>query len=388
MFAAFYPEIYRLIGEHLDDPLDRLKRTWLDYGTTLSTSPLLVISERNEDASLRAFARICRKVYAAVRPLLFRKIYIHTIAMAERVLRADWAVHVVVLQLSMQMFNGVLVQGERHRYRKRSCWEESALLVRVLRALPNLAHFVLFSGVTDETTLALLFAELIPRDGALGSSSHAATTFPSRLRSLQWSPLSYHWPEERTFPSTLDFASLHHLLTHADNLDTLLLGADDELRSFDVLEAYRHLSHPVRLIVSSEISEDSGGWRELVPALAKQGLKELAMHRLPEECSDLGTAMALLAPLAESGSTALDIGWFPFETKAEGKAIVDILPYVLAKMISTLCTIGVWGSLGWIRWDVSRLKSDSGHEQIELEIVRDDWVKSDKSLQHKDTHLA
>lgn len=146
----------------------------------------------------------------------------------------------------------------------RSCWRESALLIGLLQSLPHLEHLSFFADQSDDSTLALLFATMIPHPSshptpppipyttpstsriqtptaertntpppATESLPAGATVppvpFASRIRSFGWRqrskpPVGYH-----EFSTASTFVSTLHLLRHAHRLGYLVLDADMDL---------------------------------------------------------------------------------------------------------------------------------------------------------------
>lgn len=141
----------------------------------------------------------------------------------------------------------------------RSCWRESALLISLLQSLPNLEHLSFFADQSDDSTLVLAFATLIPhpslhptppptqnpsrRENTIsGRSSPSILINPSsplpltsRIRSFGWRqrskpPLGYE-----DFSTASTFVSTFHLIRHAHRLEYLVLDADmDKIRSLDI----------------------------------------------------------------------------------------------------------------------------------------------------------
>lgn len=148
----------------------------------------------------------------------------------------------------------------------RSCWRESALLIALLQCLPNLEHLSFFADQSDDSTLALLFATLIPHPSLHPIPpplpfTPAASRIPSPMRDLSppsppASPLplatrikSFGWRQRSKPPSgyhdfstASTFVSTLHLLRHAHRLTYLVLDADmDMIRPTDLSAALREL---------------------------------------------------------------------------------------------------------------------------------------------------
>lgn len=164
----------------------------------------------------------------------------------------------------------------------RSCWSESTTLINLFNSLPSLEHVSFFADASDDITLALTFAALVPHPSPhaippstiltspafsthsipsplagharpvsptpmnhLGPTATTFTPLAHRLKSFGWrqracapSPASH-----RSFHQTSIFVSTLHLLRHAYRLSFLVLDADmDELQSQDVLAVLKELS--------------------------------------------------------------------------------------------------------------------------------------------------
>lgn len=205
----------------------------------------------------------------------------------------------------------------------RSCWRESALLIGLLQCLPHLEHLSFFADQSDDSTLALLFATLIPHPSShpippplpytpsasrvqtphvvrtitppprssLSSSithTHAQpqTQVPplplaARIKSFGWRqrskpPLGYH-----DFSTASTFVSTLHLLRHAHRLTYLVLDADmDMIRPSDLVvilkELYRRkyphgeTALPFSLILCGPIRGWEREGREVLEMIAQE----------------------------------------------------------------------------------------------------------------------
>lgn len=190
----------------------------------------------------------------------------------------------------------------------RSCWKESALLIALLQSLPHLEHLSFFADQSDDSTLALLFATLIPHPSLhpippplpfttpAGSRSHSPTIASSpppdpahalplaaRIRSFGWRqrskpPVGYH-----EFSTASTFVSTLHLLRHAHRLTYLVLDADmDVIRPSDLSvvlkELYRRKhpqgepAAPYSLILCGPIQgwEKEGGGKGILEMIAQE----------------------------------------------------------------------------------------------------------------------
>lgn len=192
----------------------------------------------------------------------------------------------------------------------RSCWRESALLIRLLQCLPNLEHLSFFADQSDDSTLALTFATLIPHPSlhpvppplplTTPSVSRTQTPTPNvhagrdatpppaaplslatRIRSFGWRqrskpPVGYH-----DFSTASTFVSIIHLLRHAHRLTYLVLDADmDLIRPTDLsvvlkeLHMRKHPSGETALPFSLIICGPIKGWeregKEILEMIAQE----------------------------------------------------------------------------------------------------------------------
>jgi hypothetical protein len=142
----------------------------------------------------------------------------------------------------------------------RSCWRESAVLISLLQALPNLEHLSFFADQSDDSTLVLAFATLIPhpslhptppstqsptRRPEVTSSTRTSTLtalqpssplpLASRIRSFGWRQRSTPPSGYAQFSTASTFVSTFHLIRHAHRLEYLVLDADmDHIQSLDI----------------------------------------------------------------------------------------------------------------------------------------------------------
>jgi hypothetical protein len=142
---------------------------------------------------------------------------------------------------------------------KRSCWVESTLLTNMIQALPSLNHISFFADASDDSTLALLFAALIPHPSAhpvppptqpSSPSAQSSTDnylppapFASRIQSFGWRQRAAPPGGFRNFSQASTFVSTLHLIRHAHRLSFLVLDADiDEMFKEDILTACKELA--------------------------------------------------------------------------------------------------------------------------------------------------
>ena len=143
--------------------------------------------------------------------------------------------------------------------RGRSCWSESTLLLNLINSLPCLHHMSFFADASDDSTLALLFAALIPHPSShsippptvpsspcmLSAVSGYSPPLPltARLRSFGWRQRAPPPHGLRSFSQSSTFVSTLHLLRHAHRLSFLVLDADlDEMHKEDILTACKELA--------------------------------------------------------------------------------------------------------------------------------------------------
>jgi hypothetical protein len=135
----------------------------------------------------------------------------------------------------------------------RSCWVESALLIKLFNSLPALHHVSFFADASDDSTLSLVFAALIPHPSthpvppatpspSAHTSSLPSTTSPvastralmeppavpfgSRIRSFGWRQRAIPPPALRSFSQTSTFVATLHILRHAHRLGFVIIDAD------------------------------------------------------------------------------------------------------------------------------------------------------------------
>lgn len=273
----------------------------------------------------------------------------------------------------------------------RSCWAESALLARAINALTNLQHLSFFADASDDSTLALLFASLIPRDDHLPAahairaraqsqppdvftqpSSPLATLFaPSPSTPLADRLLSFGWRQRasppsdlRSFAQTSTFASTLHVLRHAANLSFLVLDADmDEMHAADIVAAVRELAARQTLAgaptrVSLMLCGPISGWDGFLSLLVDSfgDIKELFVDRPLKKTiranTDEDEFVARLEPLSQLDHlTLVQVGSYTFSLDAQRNiarrlaiAVPTLLIVGLLAPEGDTCWWGVWRS--------------------------------------------
>ncbi|EIW70452.1 hypothetical protein TREMEDRAFT_60956 [Tremella mesenterica DSM 1558] len=146
----------------------------------------------------------------------------------------------------------------------RSCWVESALLVKLISTLPSLEHLCLFADASDDSTLSLLFSSLIahpslhpipppvvppsPSVQSMRSCDANPTPLNHRLRSFGWRQRGEPPQGFRDFSHTSAYVSTLHLLRHCHQISFVVLDADlTEAHASDILVAVKELAlreHP------------------------------------------------------------------------------------------------------------------------------------------------
>jgi hypothetical protein len=224
----------------------------------------------------------------------------------------------------------------------RSCWRESALLISLLQSLPNLEHLSFFADQSDDSTLVLAFATLIPhpslhptppptKPGESSRSSPFAILDSSepiplatRIRSFGWRQRSKPPPGYSEFSTASTFVSTLHLIRHAHQLEYLVLDADmDNIRSKDITIVLTELRRrkapagealrPCALTLCGPIKEWAQGGKGVLERLVKDSgghIGELFLDR----------------PLAKStGRHTVELDAFvsPFLTPSPSRSMVD-----------------------------------------------------------------
>ncbi|WVR04236.1 hypothetical protein IAU60_001236 [Kwoniella sp. DSM 27419] len=444
-------EVIRLIALRIYDPLEITQQDRLTWGIF---STVDMHQERQDDlAALIALGQVSRKIRREVRRILFTCVRIPSIEHAEELIenKDGWARYVKSIIIDLNMFDlddnaststrhrlsppahtlsgnseaseydhrhghahshdrdpsqGVSPTRERRMTKApRSCWAESALLTALLNSLPSLNHLSFFADASDDSTLALLFASLIPHPSlhavppavlaspsalsaisASGSGlGHPANRhdagrisvdhghppqqqyrpfvpLPHRLRSFGWRQRATPPALFRQFSQSSTFVSTLHLLRHAHNLSFLVLDADmDEMTQSDVLTAVKELSlrqspmgerpDKVSLMLCGPIS----GWNDRflrgISDCFREGIKELFFDRpLRKSAQAHATSFeaftALLHPLESLPHLRLlQVGSYTFTLDLQSRIALH-----LARAIPSLLVLGLMGEEGETNW--------------------------------------
>ncbi|KAL7423960.1 hypothetical protein Q5752_001545 [Cryptotrichosporon argae] len=376
-FADLPREVIRNIVNQLYDPLELTQQDRLTWGIFSTVD----MHQEREDCllSLVAFGSTCRRVRREVRATIFRCIRISSTAHAHEVVRnrGGWARYVRSMIVDLTMFDDAR--------RPRSCWQESALLTALLTAVPNLSHLSFFADASDDSTLALLFAALIPHPSlhavpppagppspsavsAVSTSASAsgsgaarlpAAPFAARLRSFGWRQRAAPPAALAEFASTSTFVSALHVLRHAYALSLLVLDADmDEMRQADVLEPLRELALRTAplgerpSLISLMLCGPIRGWdgqflRSVVDTL--QDIKELFIDRplgKQRASTTVESFIDLLLPLADLPQLRLlQIGSYMFPPATQFAIATR-----LAGLMPSLIVVGLLGEEGDTTW--------------------------------------
>lgn len=269
----------------------------------------------------------------------------------------------------------------------RSCWAESALLARAINALINLQHLSFFADASDDSTLSLLFASLIPHDDHLPPAHRfeRAQTQPPDFGTAPSSPLlapltttvtpladrllSFGWRQRaappsdlRSFAQTSTFVATLHVLRHARNLSFLVLDADmDEMHAADIVAATRELAarqaHPAQR-VSLMLCGPIAGWEGFLPLLTESftDIKELFIDRPLKKTiratTDEDDFVRRLAPLSALTHLQLvQVGSYTFPLDAQrsiaGRLAASVPSLIVVGLLAPegdTCWWGVWRS--------------------------------------------
>ncbi|KAL1412617.1 hypothetical protein Q8F55_000364 [Vanrija albida] len=354
-------EVIRAIAVHIYDPLELTQQDRLTWGIFSTVD----MHEERQDAlfSLIALGDTCRKVRREVRVILFRCIRIPTVWHAYEAAKYDWAPFVRSIIIDLTMFD--LDEVPRNERRPRSCWHESALLSRMINALPCLQHISFFADASDDSTLSLLFASIIDHPSRHArpqpdDEAYERQPIATRLKSFGWRQRAAPPSEFRTFSQTSTFVSTMHVLRHAHNLSFLVLDADmDEMGSSDILTAVRELAkreaplgqEPAK--VSLMLCGPIAGWEDgfldqLVDTF--RDIRELFLDRplkkLIRAVNDENEFINVLAPLQALPYLQLvQVGSYTFSLETQQDIALR-----LAYMCPSLVVIGLLGSEGDTTW--------------------------------------
>ncbi|WVF70389.1 hypothetical protein IAT40_005179 [Kwoniella sp. CBS 6097] len=280
-------EVIRHIALEIYDPLEMTQQDRLTWGIF---STVDMHQERQDDLwTLISLGQVCRKIRREVRRILFTCVRIPSVEHAEELIsnRDGWARYVKSIIIDLNMFDLDDNATTRPRFtspftdhtqpistpvtpapskqgKPRSCWAESSLLTSLIHSLPSLNHLSFFADSSDDSTLALLFASLIPHPSThaipptmLSQSPSALSTISGssrhpfmpiaplthRLKSFGWRQRAAPPTAFRTFAQSSLFVSILHLIRHAHNLSFLVLDADmDEMTPSDIHTTVKELA--------------------------------------------------------------------------------------------------------------------------------------------------
>lgn len=252
----------------------------------------------------------------------------------------------------------------------RQCWDEAALLIKLLRSLPRLEHLSFFADASDDSTMALLFSNLIPYpdlDTAVSSPpTDSAVPFAQRIKSFGWRQRGKPPPDLRDFSRVSPFVSSYHLLRNAPNLSFLVLDADlDLMLPEDVADAMRELAKrrprlgesfaPISLMLCGPIA----GWQNMIQQLGPLGkdIQELFIDRpvlRRHKADEVNTEKFVkdLEPLKLwPRLQLLQVGSYPFVLNEQrmittrlARALPSLLVLGLLGEEEDTCWWGVWNS--------------------------------------------
>ncbi|WVQ75334.1 hypothetical protein IAR50_004951 [Cryptococcus sp. DSM 104548] len=377
-------EVLSVIALAIYDPLELSQQDRLTWGIF---STVDMHEERQE--SLRSLIHLgltCRKIRREVRPILFTCVRVGSVESAEEMIQnhATWGVYVRSIIIDCSMFEAQATQEDLYADQQeapvspRSCWEESALLVSLLTALPNLEHISFFADASDDATLSLMFAALIPpaRPSPRRASPFSWQTledadptahapFAQRIKSFGWRQRASPPQFFHQFSQTSTFISILHFVRHAVNLSFLVLDTNTNVTATsDIIAVMRELAArevpPAgRKRLSLMLCGPIDGWEEdFLHDLgdAYDDIGELFIDRpmggsmipLSGE-DDLGSILDLLQPLTALTHLALlQVGSYAFDTAARLRFAT-----VLSVNLPSLRVIGLLGSDGETLWMVA-----------------------------------
>ncbi|WVW79020.1 hypothetical protein I302_100983 [Kwoniella bestiolae CBS 10118] len=409
-------EVIRLIALKIYDPLELTQQDRLTWGIF---STVDMHQERQDDlASLISLGMVSRKIRREVRRILFTCVRVSGVHWAEEVIenRDGWARYVKSIIIDLTMFDSDPDASTRTRLspvdpmsssttstensiiKPRSCWAESSLLTSLINSLPSLNHISFFADASDDSTLALLFASLIPHPSlhaipptVLSNSPSTLSTisgshgyphnnnpyipFTHRLRSFGWRQRAAPPSNFRQFSQSSTFVSSLHLIRHSHNLSFLVLDADlDELTLPDILTPLKELqlrrspvgekSQLISLMICGPIrdwdSVGNGFLKSMVNTF--DGIKELFIDRPLKKSTKVKETSfedftSLLDPLSSLPYLRLlQIGSYTFTTPLQSSIVRH-----LSRTIRSLLVVGLLGEEGeTVWWGIWRRASSRG----------------------------
>ncbi|WVQ68712.1 uncharacterized protein L199_006921 [Kwoniella botswanensis] len=441
-------EVIRLIALKIYDPLELTQQDRLTWGIF---STVDMHQERQDDlASLISLGMVCRKIRREVRRILFTCVRVSGVDWAEEVIenRDGWARYVKSIIIDLTMFDSDPDESTRTRLSRieanpfttqstdisssnvftentiikpRSCWAESSLLTSLLNSLPSLNHLSFFADASDDSTLALLFASLIPHpslhaipptflsnspstlstiSGSYGPSQQSRNPsiyipFTHRLKSFGWRQRAAPPSNFRQFSQSSTFVSTLHLIRHSHNLSFLVLDADlDELNLVDVLTPLKELqlrrspigekSQLISLMICGPIRDwdqagiANGFLKSMVNTF--DGIKELFIDRPLKKSMEVRETSfedftSLLSPLSSLPCLRLlQVGSYTFTTPLQSSIVKH-----LSRTISSLLVVGLLGEEGetvwWGIWRRASVRGMKSSQEGEYDEYTDTLIK-------------
>ncbi|OCF76392.1 hypothetical protein I204_02087 [Kwoniella mangroviensis CBS 8886] len=443
-------EVIRLIALKIYDPLELTQQDRLTWGIF---STVDMHQERQDDlASLISLGMVCRKIRREVRRILFTCVRVSGVHWAEEIIgnRDGWARYVKSIIIDLTMFDSDPDASTRTRLspieadpftaqttdisssnvsteniiiKPRSCWAESSLLTSLLNSLPSLNHLSFFADASDDSTLALLFASLIPHpslhaipptflstspstlstiSGSYGPSQHSRNPsvyipFTHRLKSFGWRQRAAPPSNFRQFSQSSTFVSTLHLIRHSHNLSFLVLDADlDELNLVDILTPLKELqlrrspigekSQLISLMICGPIRDwdqegvGNGFLKSMVNTF--DGIKELFIDRPLKKSMEVRetsfedfVSTSLLSPLSMLPYLRLlQVGSYTFTNPLQSSIVKHI-----SRNISSLLVVGLLGEEGetvwWGIWRRASVRGMKASQEGEYDEYTDTLIK-------------
>lgn len=255
--------------------------------------------------------------------------------------------------IDLTMFDSDGGDYDKHR---RNFWDEAQQLLHLFQSLPMLEHVSFFADASDDGTLALLFQQLIDRDGPL-NALHPPWSY--QIKSFGWRQRAPPPRGMREYNCASPFVSTYKFLQNAPNLSLLVLDADqDTMESIDVVEAMQQLAMrqplrgrtiaPLSLMICGPIKQ----WERMFDPMLEPGndLKELFIDRPLDGriYADLhpDDFITLVQPLKQLPKLQLlQVGSYTF-----GLYEQRIIANRLARLVPSLLVVGLLGDDADTTW--------------------------------------